>query len=488
MKKIAKRVTVGLLVLMLALTALSRTIYYVITPQITVAQPASRSLTKDFMLEIALDYPAARIEYMHLTPPAPLFIDVVHAIPGHSHAAGDVFATVNLTYFHAAADAYRKAVADAEADLEVFDISRQEQHSQAQKATAAQRKTLADTLQNARDTLSQLQNGTADRAFAREVAQMEQKIADMEDALALDRLLYENGAVAPASLEAQQKAIDNERDDLAFKLSQNADAQSKSLADAQRTVSDLSRQLAELGAEASAPLSAAEAQSRRKLVEACDNAVAAYQTFTSLIDEEGNLRFTRDCTVAAVHVKKGGSLDGRMMLYEYVEDYTPTMRADVPKDLFNALAVFTRFECKIGNEMVTLTISGKDNADGNFALLLTPAAALSERTLEVLRASGSVAAPVSIETQYYETVVPRAAVQGIDENGQKGTIYVVTTRASYFGDEQCVEAYEVRILDANGAYAAIEPVQRLPMGSVVAVKRNATLADGIAVVIREQIN
>jgi len=498
MKKIAKRVTVILFVFMLALTALSRTIYYVITPQITVAEPSSRPLKKDFTLELTFDYPNARIEYMHLQLPAPLFIDTILAVPGTSYAQGDVFATVNLAYFHAAADAYRKAIADAEDDLDVFDLGQLEQqtqlstqHTQALNAFNAQRRALADSLQSARGTLSRLQTGAADRAFAREIAQMETQIADMTLALAQEQRLYENGLVTLASIKAQQKALDNLRDDLAFKRSQHADEQTENTITAQKEIASLEQQLAELDASSSATTGnaqrAADAQNRRKLVDARDDAVAAYQAFTSLIDDEGNLRFTRNCTVASVHLAKGDSLDGHMKLYEYVEEYTPSFRAEVSKELFNALAVFSRFECKVGNELVTLTISSKDNANNQFALLLSPAAPMHPYSLDILRASGSVSSPVTVETQYYETVVPRAAVQGIGNDSANGTVYVLSTRASYFGDEQYVQAYDVRIVDSNEAYVAIEPVQRLPMGSVVAVKQSAPLADGTAVVVRDNI-
>jgi len=255
-------------------------------------------------------------------------------------------------------------------------------------------------------------------------------------------------------------------------------------------VADWERQLAELDAEAPAAagftLRASDAQRRRKLETARDNAVAVYNAFTSAIDSEGNLRFTRDCTVAAVHVTKGGELTGRQKLYDYADDYVPTLRAEVTRELFNALNVFTRFDCKIGNELVTLTISRKDSANGAYALLLTPSVEIGEYTLNMLRASGSIAVPVTIETQYYETVVPRGAVQGIDDGSVKGIVYVLNTRASYFGDEQYVQAHEVRIVDSDSAYAAIEPMQqRLPMGGVVAVKSNVPLADGEAVVVRE---
>jgi len=498
MKKIAKRVTIILFVFMLALTATSRTIYYVITPQITVATPGSRSLTKEFTLELALDYPAARIEYLHLAPPTPLFIDTVAARPGYSYAKGDVFATVNAAYYQTADDAYRKAIANAEDDLEVFDLDQLEQqnqqsaqHTQALKAFNNQRKALAESLQTARNTLNQLQAGTADKAFAHEVAQMESQIADMEQALAYERLQYDYGLVTLASIETQEKAIENKREELAFKKAQNADAQNESIAAAQKTVSDLERQLTDLDAESPVAsgftLRASDAQRRQKLVEARDAAVQAYNDFNEMIDDEGNLRFTRDCTVAAVHVTKGGELSGRQRLYEYVEDYAPTFRAEVSKEVFDALAVFTRFDCKIGNEMVTLTISQKDNANGASALLLTPASAINDYTLDRLRASGTVSSPVTIETQYYETVVPREAVQGIESGGTKGTVYVLSTRASYFGDEQFVQAYEVRILDSDHAYAAVEFMQRPSMGSIIAVKRNAPLADGVAVVVRENL-
>ena len=497
MKKIAQRVTIILLVFMLALTALSRTIYYAITPQVTVAMPGSRALKKDFTLELAFDYPDARIEYLHLQPPAPLFIDTIAAKSGYSYAKGDVFATVNAAYYQAAANAHRQAVADAESDLEVFDLDQleqqsqlSEQHTQALKAFNTQRRALAESLQAARDTLTQLQAGATDKTFAREAAQMEDAIANMTQTLAYERQLYEHGMVTLASIEAQEKALDDKRDELAFKKAQHADAQNEDIAAAQKVVSDLERQLADFDAESPAAkgftMKATDAQRRQKLGAARDAAVAAYNDFNAVIDSEGNLRFTRDCTVAAVHVSKGGELSGRQRLYEYAEEYEPTFRAEVAKELYNALAVFTRFDCKIGNENVTLTISRKDNADSVFTLLLTPSSEIGEYTLNVLRESGSVATPVEIETQYYETVVPREAVQGIENGGVKGIIYVLNTRASYFGDEQYVQAYEVRVVDSDNAYAAIEPMQqRLPHGSVIVVKSSVPLADGAAVVVRE---
>jgi|GEM_PF-2008074 len=497
MKRLARRVTIGIFVGMLVLTGVSRTIYYAITPQVTVAMPASRALAKQFSMRIGFDYPEISIAYMDIQLPVPLVLESVNAKADYAYAKGDVAAMVNMSSYRAAADAYAAEIEKAEAALSLFDLDRaaqqntlNEQNAKEQKAYQAERKRLSDTLQAARDALARLQNGTPDKAFAREISLLEDAVNSMQAELSQNLQLLAQGIVTQASIDAAQKAVEDKRAEITFKREQYADNQLLGIDEAKAKVTDLERQLSTLDADspmASAyTITGADAARRQALADAIAQAEAAYDAFRAFVEPDGSIRFREDCVAAELYMTRGGAISGREKLYAYAMDYRPSFRAEVTEDLFFSLNVQGRFGFEVNGRQVQLLVDRKENKDGAYALLLSPVGEIDEYVLNTIRTSGAVASPVSLETQYYQTVVPVAALGGKAAVGGAGQVYVLDTRKSYFGDEQFVTAVDVTVVDANDEYAAIAAKGGNQLyNSVVVVKWSEPLGDGAAVVVRE---